>query len=158
MTLLIGTESYGPYGGGSYIFGGKWQCAVSGILDELKIYSLLDGNAKMGIYAYGSDDSETGELLSVNNSGVACVNTQWNSIAMPEVALVAGEVYWICSLTDSASVISAASGGQDFRETTTSYASGLPATVEWGDDFSYTLSFAGYGNPSGMSPMAMRTI
>lgn len=161
MERLVGTDTPGDAGGGSYIFGGKWTCIKSGILSEFRVYTLpvFPGNVKVAVYEYGSDDSATGTRIAVNNSGVACGEEQWNSISIPPVALVQGNVYWLCALPDDYGVICGLTGvGQDFRETSTPYASGLPSIVTWDDNFEYELAYSGYGTPSGMSPMMMRTL
>lgn len=147
MALLIGTvtEAASNAGAGT-LYVSKFTCTASGIVDEIRVYSRVSGNAKVGIY---SDNAGTpGTLLTVNNTGVACTATQWNSVAVPDLLITVGTIYWIAVKADTAGVIARNSDASyHVKYYSTSYALAIPSTPPtWSGDMTYLHSLAGYGD------------
>ncbi len=92
---LLGATLSGTYGAKAHNthFLGKYTAIKSGIINELHIYSVKNGYAKVNIY--NDNNNKPGNLLASNNTGQYCTENQWNIFSISNVNIIAGNNYWI---------------------------------------------------------------
>jgi hypothetical protein len=108
---LIGSSTDGVSNlSASFLNHNKWVADYTGIVSEIKVYSLVAGNVKVALYA--DDGGEPGALLSTNNEGQAVSAGQWNAVSIPEVSITAGTTYWISGVWDTTGAVTYNGGGR----------------------------------------------
>jgi hypothetical protein len=88
----------------NYFVLGKYTADGSGKVTEIRVYSLANGNIKVGVYA--DNGGEPGSRLSCNNTGQACIANQWNVLTIPDFDVVQGTAYWLGFNIDTLGVMS----------------------------------------------------
>src|SRR4030042_2478797 len=121
MTLLIGTSTVGTANVTvGLLCACKFTCAASGVVSGIKVYSLVNGDVKVGIYSNVANSP--GTLLTSNNTGTACTAGTWTNVAVPDRLVTAGTGYWLCAVGSVTGTMSRSTGTY-----TTKYKSGVYA-------------------------------
>ena len=110
----------------------RFQATSSGTIQYIKVYTLVSGNVKVGIY---SDSGSYPNLaLAVQNGSTAVTATGWNTIALSSTATItSGTWYWLAVMTDSAGScalrLGAVLGHMTNGNATGTYAQGLTSPL-----------------------------
>jgi len=106
-TKLIGTDTAGDTNCSTgYVEGSQFTCAVSGTLDTIKVYCLVNSNVRVAIYT-DSGSNTVGNLIA-ESASTAVTKDDWRSIAIAGGAIVAGTKYWLMAQCET-------TGGTSYR-------------------------------------------
>jgi hypothetical protein len=162
LSITIGTEPPPPNGGGqrligtdtigtandapNYFFLTKWVALDTGTVSEIKLYSLVAGNAKIAIYA--DNDGKPDALLGYNNAGQAC-SVGWNTLTISLTSVTKDASYWLANNVDTGGVVSYYSATRAYHYKVATY-SGFtfpnPAGSGFGKTTIYAHAIAGWGS------------
>jgi hypothetical protein len=165
--LIIGSSTIGTNTmGGGYVLYAKYTATNSGNVNQIRVYSLANGHAKVAIYS--DNGGEPGSKLISNDTPQAVSASQWNSLSLSSTALTQGTVYWIGICIDNNGAASWVGNSGTARFIPVTYSSfTFPPTA--GTSFTNTtvyMSLAGWGSislptppepPSPLSPGATIT-
>jgi hypothetical protein len=134
--------------GGGYVLYSRFQAEESGTVSQIKVYSLVAGNAKVAIYADSS--GEPGNKITGNDNSQACNASQWNTLSIDDTAVLKDTYYWIGVAIDTtgAASYSAATGGTA-RYKPITYGAFITWPSSAGTGFTNTgalMSLAGWGS------------
>lgn len=127
------------------IFIRRFYSSNDSLVSNVSVYSLLSGNVKVMVY---SDNSGTpGNLLSSNDTGVACTGGQWNLISVPEFNVLSDTYYWIGAITDTNQAIGRHSTSGGVTEYLDAVYSNWSAPDIWpgGTSNAYQSCYSAYG-------------
>jgi hypothetical protein len=106
IVRLIGSFTDGTGGGqANRLYLGKFKAVSTGVVDQIKVYSLANGEAKVAIYA--DSGGEPGARLGYNNTGQAVAASQWNTLSISPANIVKGMDYWIALVANVAIILTA---------------------------------------------------
>ncbi len=107
---------------GNWFTLGRFAALATGKVTEIKVYSRVNGNVKIAIYADSA--GEPGARLSYNNTGQSAVANQWNTLTIPELSITKDTYYWLAFNADANGVVAYTSlSGGTFREKVATYSS-----------------------------------
>jgi len=111
---LVGTDTPGTSNtAAGYFELNKFTCGASGTLTEIHIYSRVNGNVKVAIYADSA--GEPGALLTANDTGHACAASQWNTLDIGDTPVTIGVVYWLALIVQTTGACSEKAGATPRR-------------------------------------------
>jgi hypothetical protein len=116
---LIGSVTDGTNStAASYFTLAKFTAVATGIVSEIHIYSLADGNVKLAIYDDNIGEPDT--LITANNTGQAVLANQWNTLNIGNTNVIKDNVYWIACNSDTtgATCRSTGTGTQRYKSAT----------------------------------------
>lgn len=148
MPFLFGETSTGVFNlaGGDTVYARQFSSSSSATVNEIQIYSIVDGNCKVALY----DDSggSPNSLLTANNTSTACSAGQWNSVSVTSASVSSGSNYWIVATGDTPGVCSQVSGSGGTTEFTSDPYSTWTAPSTWSGTGTGTQDccFAAYGS------------
>jgi len=127
----------------------KFTADYTGVLNQIGIYI---GNETAGFFkaALFSDSSGPSTRLTYQNTGVECTGFSWNYITVPDYLIYSGTSYWLVFVTTHSGTfeIFENSGITPFdheRDTSTTYAGGIPASLSSLATTDYGSMIAGFG-------------
>src|SRR4030042_1198623 len=146
---LLGSDINGTGNhGADYVCYCKFTALFTGKTTQIKVYSLVAGNAKIAIYA--DDNGEPGNKITGNDSGQACY-VGWNTLTIGATQVTKDTIYWLGVNTDTSGTSSwylqSGSGAQRRQKPATYSSFTWPSNA--GTGFSstndYYQALAGYG-------------
>lgn len=151
MTVrLIGTTTEATNGLGSgYLIPCKFTALLTGIVKEIRMYSLANGNTKVAIYADSA--GEPGALITANNTGQAVLANQWNVLTISPTPITKDTPYWLTAIADTTGSIARNNDPGVARYRSETYAGFTfpdPAGTGFGTD-TKERCFAGWGDLPG---------
>jgi hypothetical protein len=159
---LIGSSTDGVSTmAGDYVLYAKFTAEATGKVTQIKVYSMVAGNAKISLYA--DNGGEPGNEITGNDSSQAC-SVGWNTLTIAETDVVKDTPYWIGVIVDTTGAASYAglTGIARFKAATFA---GFTWPASAGSGFTNTtayMSLAAWGvlviSPPGLSqPIAYGT-
>lgn len=147
---LVGTDTIGtdPCSGGNHRLT-KFVATDSGAVDEFRVYSLSNGFVKVNIYET-NEAGEPGDLVWAQDSSQSVTGPGWNTIAVPDVAVVTGTTYWLGANGNAGGRVSFSGDASTTRLKSSSYPSFNapdPAGISFTDINDEQGAFSLYGLP-----------
>lgn len=107
---LLGTET--EVGGNllkNYFRLSKFTAIATGVMSEIKVYSINTTYDKVAIYA--DNGGEPGVLITANNDDQLVLANQWNTLTIGNTNIVKDTVYWLAAnLGDDRGLTTGAAG------------------------------------------------
>ncbi len=158
---LIGNGATGSATGGyGYLRLVKYAASGTGQVSEVRVYSKVNGNVKVALYADNS--GQPGDLLNASTTSTYCTANQWNSISLPETWVTEGSDYWIAIADESgAGACYSFTDPIPMRYKTITYSSyAFPDPAGSGSTSSdiFYMAYAGWGTETPPAPPTMPTI
>lgn len=98
--LLVGASVAGTSNTvANYFSLGKFTAVQTGHVTSFRVYSLVNGNVKVAIYA--DSGGEPGARLSYNNTAQAVTGGAWNTLTIPGLDITTGVDYWLATNRDT---------------------------------------------------------
>ena len=126
---------------------GRFQATTTGSVNEIRVYSLADGNIKVAIF--DDDGGRPGETISYSDTVIPVTANQWNAAPIAATGVTQGDYYWLAVANDYMGAISfnrTSGSGTSMGKTITfsnfSFADPLGTDFK---NYSYERAFAGWG-------------
>lgn len=97
--LLAGTISAGGSNAvDDYVLYCQYTAVASGNIEDFRVYSLISGAVKVGLYSDDGDEPDT--RIAYNDSGQSVSADQWNILSISSTPIVASTKYWLACIGD----------------------------------------------------------
>jgi hypothetical protein len=117
---LVGSATVGVNNAGANnIIFCKFTALATGTVSQIKVYSLVAGNAKISVY--NDNAGEPGNKLTGNNTGQACV-IGWNVLTIADTPVVKDTPYWLGVIVDTTGTASSNNSAGTIRYKAQTYA------------------------------------
>lgn len=90
-------------------FGNSYTCVATGVVKEMRFYSLEAGEVRGAVY--DMDGSDPDSLIWGDDTGVSVTADQWNSVSTDDIAVTSSIDYYLSTYIDTQGAVGQAGSG-----------------------------------------------